>query len=704
MGPTCDAARHVENHFRIAMHHSAIGMAMVAPTGHWMEVNPALCAIVGYSREELLATTFQRLTHPEDLDADLDLVRRTLAREIETYQMEKRYFHKDGRIVWIQLNATMVWNQDGAPRYCVSQIQDISARKAAEAQLRAMNDRYARQEGALAALARLDIVKLDDLPALLREVTEVVSRTLGVERVSLWKLDDALARLTCSDLYTSSNDRHSGGFELETGDYPAYFEAISGLDVVAAHRAETDPRTREFWPHYLRPLGISSMMDTPVHLRGEPVGVLCCEHVGPPRIWTPDEQTFSVAVASMLAALHAQVERQKVEAQLRQSQKLEAIGQLAGGVAHDFNNLLTVILGKASLLEQEPALPESARAAVRDIAQSGGRAAQLTRQLLAFSRRQAMQMRDADLNATVAALTGMLPRMLGEQVTIECVYESRPACVHADTNMIDQVLLNLAVNARDAMPSGGTLRIATSIVTLDAEAAKRTASARQGEFVCLTVADNGAGIEPEHLPRIFEPFFTTKDVGRGTGLGLATTYGIVQQHNGWIQVASEVGKGTSFEIYLPRCPRQPSADPLVPAPAPPAPAPKGRETVLLVEDESALRSLVREALTRHGYRVIDAASGPKAVEAWLACGKQVDLLLTDVVMPDGMTGFDVADRLREDVPRLPVIYASGYHEDFAQHDRTGASGASFLLKPYSLHQLAQAVRDSLDLDQVAGGL
>ncbi|HXT71018.1 MAG TPA: PAS domain S-box protein, partial [Vicinamibacterales bacterium] len=393
-------------------------MAMVAPTGHWMEVNPALCAIVGYSREELLATTFQRLTHPEDLDADLDLVRRTLAREIETYQMEKRYFHKDGRIVWIQLNATMVWNQDGAPRYFVSQIQDISARKAAEAQLRAMNDRYARQEGALAALARLDIVKLDDLPALLREVTEVVSRTLGVERVSLWKLDDALARLTCSDLYTSSNDRHSGGFELETGDYPAYFEAISGLDVVAAHRAETDPRTREFWPHYLRPLGISSMMDTPVHLRGEPVGVLCCEHVGPPRIWTPDEQTFSVAVASMLAALHAQVERQKVEAQLRQSQKLEAIGQLAGGIAHDFNNTLTAIRGYGELLAAALPDDEQLRRYAEEIRKTAEAGAALPRQLLAFGRKEPLQLKELELNEVVAGSCELLRPLLGGQIDV----------------------------------------------------------------------------------------------------------------------------------------------------------------------------------------------------------------------------------------------------------------------------------------------
>ena len=409
----------------------------------------------------------------------------------------------------------------------------------------------------------------------------------------------------------------------------------------------------------------------------------------------PDEQAFALAVANLLSALLAQVERQRLEHQLRQAQRLEAIGRLAGGVAHDFNNILTVILGRAEEVASDERVPGDLRDSVADLSQNAQRATALTRQLLAFSRRQTIEVRDVDLNSVVANVTRLLHRVLGEDIVVTFTYSEQPLAVRADPGMIEQVLLNLAVNARDAMPDGGRLSIDTSFVELSGN--EPSSADSSGSWACLRVKDDGAGIAAEHLPHIFEPFFTTKDVGKGTGLGLATTYGIVQQHGGWIEVDSQIGHGTEFRVFFPRV----GAAMLAAAPAAvAAPPPRGRETIMVVEDEAGVRALVLKLLQDLGYRVLQAQSGPHALDVWRQQGDEVQLLITDIVMPDGMNGVELAERLRRNRPELKVIYTSGYLADLSREDITRHSDA-YIAKPFSLIELARLVRRTLDGEETA---
>jgi PAS domain S-box-containing protein len=386
-------------------------------------------------------------------------------------------------------------------------------------------------------------------------------------------------------------------------------------------------------------------------------------------------------------------EQRRLEEALRQSQKMEAIGQLAGGVAHDFNNILTVILAHAALIALQGGLPDAAREGLEGIRAAAERAANLTRQLLLFSRREVLQPRDLDLNEVVTNLANMLQRIIGEDVRLELHLHPTPLWTHADAGMLDQVLLNLAVNARDAMPDGGQLIIEATACELSAEAAAALPDATPGHYVGFRVSDTGCGIPPEILPRIFEPFFTTKEPGRGTGLGLATVFGIVHQHRGFLRVASEPGRGTTFEVFLPALTETPAAV----ASADSRPAPRGgSETILLVEDDSELRSLTRAMLEDHGYRVLEAPDGPAALALWRQHREAVALLLTDLVMPGGVNGRDLARRLRADRPQLKVVYTSGYSADLAGREWHPGPGETFLQKPWSVARLLETVRQCLD--------
>ncbi|MGA2279024.1 MAG: PAS domain S-box protein [Verrucomicrobiota bacterium] len=384
--------------------------------------------------------------------------------------------------------------------------------------------------------------------------------------------------------------------------------------------------------------------------------------------------------------------QRRLEEQLRQSQKMEAIGQLAGGVAHDFNNILTVIHGHASLLLSSE-LEESAARSAQQISQAAERAAALTRQLLTFSRRQLIQPRKLDMNKIVGNMTDLLGRLLGEDVSLQLNYCQSPAIVEADVGMMEQVLLNLAVNARDAMPKGGRLVVRISIVDLNEAHVQHHPEARVGRFVCVSKTDTGCGIPPENLQRIFEPFFTTKEVGKGTGLGLATVYGIVKQHRGWIEVESTVGKGTTFRIYIPYVG---SAQAEAEKPTTQITIRGGTETILLVEDERSVRELVLRVLQKYGYKILPAGNGVEALETWNQHKDEISLLFTDLVMPDNMNGRELAEKLRTERPGLKVIFTSGYSADIVGKDFKLEQELNFLQKPYQPQTLALAVRRCLD--------
>jgi nitrogen-specific signal transduction histidine kinase/ActR/RegA family two-component response regulator len=395
-------------------------------------------------------------------------------------------------------------------------------------------------------------------------------------------------------------------------------------------------------------------------------------------------------VAERKEAQHAL--QQSQELTLRQ-ERLAAVGQLAAGLAHEFNNILTIVQGYATLLLDNPSMDEDAIKSTNHITEGVERTAALVKQMLAFSRKQVMQQRVMHIQETINQIADMLGRLLGKHVELHLDIAPQLPPILADPEMLQQVIANLIVNARDAMSSAGRLTIAASEASFAAADLDGKPDRRAGQFIRLSVSDTGAGMDSAVINHLFEPFFTTKDIGKGCGMGLATVYGMVNQNAGWIEVESTVGQGTTFNIFFPVT--EPPGDKTPPKTRKPR-ARGGRETVLVVEDETVLRELVREILEANGYHVLDAASGREALVVWEKHGKNIDLLLTDMAMPDGLSGRDLASKLHEGNPRLPVIFSSGYSQESLERKEPGAQTETFLSKPYQPADLARVVRNTLD--------
>ncbi len=507
--------RESEERFRATFEQAAVGIAHVSLDGAFLRVNQRLCGIVGYSADELLTRRFADITAPEDLTASYSAAHEVVGGAREAHSFDKRYVRKDGSLVWAHVTTTLAHDATGRPMYLITGIEDISARKAAEA-------------------ARLDA-------------------------------EEAL---------------------------------------------------------------------------------------------------------------------QQSEAQLRQAQKMEAVGRLASGVAHDFNNLLLVITVCTELARKQPASVSGLQALLDETLNAAKRAAGLTRQLLAFSRQQVLQPRVLDLNDLVADAVTMLRRLIGEDIELRTALAPGAALVRVDPGQFVQVLMNLAVNARDAMPDGGSVLIETRNVDVDESGGPERHGVRAGEYWVCAVTDTGCGMDASTRARLFEPFFTTKAPGKGTGLGLSTVYGIVEQSGGAISVQSEVGQGTTFEVYLPRA--APGA--AIPAPAKATTATSGAATVLLVDDEATVRNAVRHLLESNGYSVLVANTPEGAVEIAESCTDRIDALLTDAIMPR-MSGRQVAQRVLALHPEAKVVYMSGY----APRDVLEAE-TTFLQKPFSEEALLEALR------------
>ena len=610
---------------------------------YWMDtnnefvyVNDTGCKNLGYTREELLGKPVTMVA-PQVTPAALQGVWECL-REKGFLRRESRHRRKDGSEFPVEIVATHV-RFEGKEFNC-SFARDITEQKRA-------------QEELIWKTAFLEAQVDSTLDGIL-VVDDHAKKILQNQRLfQLFKIPEEIAR-------DDDDAKLLQHVTQQTKDPKKFSERVAHL---YAHRDETGRDEIE-----LKDGTIVDRYSAPV-----------CDKTGKyyGRIWAFREIT----------------EQRKLETQLRQSQKMEAIGQLASGVAHDFNNILAVIQMQADLMKTDRDISPANLEFANEIGIASQRAANLTRQLLMFSRKQAMLLGDIDLNDIVANITKMLQRVLREDIQMQFKYAPHPLFVHADAGMMDQVLMNLTVNARDAMPKGGNLFLETSVVTFDEESVAQAPQSRPGTFACLSVSDTGTGIPPEILPQIFNPFFSTKDIGKGTGLGLATVFGIVQLHQGWIDFQSQVGRGTTFRIYLPQLAGMPKQKP---EPHAPAAVRGGDETILLVEDDAALCASVRKILSQLGYCVLDAVNGAEALKIWTQYGKDIHLLLTDLVMPGGMSGMDLGERLLKENPKLKVIYNSGYSAEVAGKDFALEEGVNFLTKPFEAQKLAQTVRQSLD--------
>ncbi|MCI0538515.1 MAG: PAS domain S-box protein [Verrucomicrobiales bacterium] len=604
-----------------------------------------ILGMTGYSAAEMTPALWDSLVEEVRMQGEAsglsleEAIARTRAGKIQRWMNDCRIVTRSGSIRWISDRSIQALDENGVPIGAIGTLQDVTDRKRTEEELQRSEARFRR-----VVESNLIGIAFWNADGTVTDANERFLQMLGYTREELLKSGAQWGALLIQ------NPREAG---------PSCHEAPLGY---------CKPSQKEF----LRRDGsrLPVLLGAAYLDRERQCGV-----------------SFVLDISEQL----------KLEGQFRQAQKMESVGRLAGGVAHDFNNILTVIHGHCSMLTMSPHLPSEDQESAREIIAAADRAANLTRQLLTFSRKQIVQPRQVDLNEVISQLTKMLTRLLGEDVALQCNYSAHLPAVYADPGMMEQVMMNLAVNARDAMPQGGQLMINTSVASFS-EGRLPHPRAHAGRFVCITVADTGCGMASETLTHIFEPFFTTKEVGKGTGLGLATVYGIVELHHGWIEVASQVGCGTSFRIFFPVL-----ADEIVAGTSPTLPEPlfRGNETILLAEDEPALRKLVRQTLSRCGYEVIEAASGREALERCNNSSIKIDLLLTDLVMPGGISGTELAAQLRSRYPTLKVIYSSGYSIELVAKDCELVDGLNFLPKPYDPKRLARAVRTCLDSELCA---
>jgi two-component system cell cycle sensor histidine kinase/response regulator CckA len=626
--------RQTEERFRALIEHGADLIVLAAADGAVLFASQSAERVLGYTPAELVGRSGLDHIHPEDLSRARATLAAILERPGVPMTLEVRMQHKDGS--WRVVEAVAVSRlEEPAVGAIVMNYRDVTERRSAEQAQRESEERY-----------RVLVEGVRDIIFALSPEGTITSLNPAFETILGWPREawigkpfdqlvhpeDLAISLELLSRVVNGEPRPASPFRLRTrkGDYRlGEFAAIAQL--------------RE----------------------GRLVGIL-----GIGRDIT---------------------ERVLLEQQLRQAQKMEAVGRLAGGVAHDFNNLLTAITGYAELLFEDLPAGDRRREDVTEIRKAADRAAALTRQLLAFSRQQVLQPRVLDLNALVTEFGNMLRRLVGEDVALATRLTAGLGAVKADPSQIEQVVMNLAVNARDAMPHGGRLTIETANVDLDDEYAREHYPVRPGPYVLLAVSDTGTGMSEEVQAHLFEPFFTTKEKGKGTGLGLATVYGVVKQSGGFVSVYSEVGHGSSFKIYMPRVEEPIDAARV----AAPAAAARGTETVLLAEDEPAVRSVARHALERHGYTVLEAPSAEAALDLAERYSGPIHLLLTDVVMP-GMSGPELARRLAPLRPEARVLFMSGYTGESVVHHGLGAPGVHYIQKPFAPDGLAAKVREVLD--------
>jgi two-component system, cell cycle sensor histidine kinase and response regulator CckA len=807
------ARRASEERTRAITESAQDAILMMDPAGRVSFWNPAAERILGYTSAEAIGQNVHELLAParylDGYRAAFPAFQQTGEGAVVGRIVDLEARRKDGQELSVQLSLSKLHLSDGW--HAVGILRDVTERKRTEEALRLSAHQSFQRAAALVDLSRATTATRGDVTAALRRITETVARTLDIARVSIWRSTPADDAIQCVDLFELPTGQHSAGLQLTARDYPAYFAAISSSDLIDADDAHTDARTREFSAGYLRPLGISSMLDAGIRIHGRPSGVVCHEHTGPARQWTADEKSFAVATANLVSQVFEADERAKSEARLQlqdaalnaaaneivitdragtiqwvnpaftritgytlaeavgqnprvlksgkhdtafyqqlwatilrgevwrgelvnrkkdgslfteeaiiapvknergeithfiaikqdisekklleakflRAQRLEGLGALAGGVAHDLNNVLAPILMCAELLKSQSADPNTRRL-LEMIEGNSQRGAGMIRQILAFARGTSGEKIVLQLGHLLKDIAKMMKDTFPPSIRCEVPVVKDLHPVLGDPTELYQVLLNLCVNARDAMPNGGTLSLTAANVHLDETAARQHRDVPPGRYVVITAADTGCGIPPELRERVFEPFFTTKVPGKGTGLGLATVRDIVTSHGGFIHLYSEVGAGTQFKIYLPAVLGEETA-----ADTTRTTLPAGHgELVLVVDDEAAVREIVKATLEGYGYRVVTAGDGTEAVARFVEHLKEVQLLLTDMQMPH-MDGAATIRALRNIQPGLRVIAASGLNTHEAALKAAGLEVQGFISKPFTAANLLLALATAL---------
>ncbi len=695
-----EALRKSERELRLIAENSTEAIFAYDMNRQLIYVNPAIKVLTGYSADELREKGFIPWIHGDD-EARMMESWESLYEGRGFTNQEYRLITKDGQEKWGMSSWGPLFDEDGHQVGVQGRETEITERRLAAEALKEANQRaiikYERLLERISSLGQtLGVAR--DLQTVFRALRDFAQVSAPCDSIVISLCDTECSERTAAYAWSDGEELDLLTFPvIKLNDGPAS-RVIATQTVLITHDFRKVGRERGLVTVGDSPEGRlpDSDLIAPMTIKGRTMGIIEIQSYESNAYMS--EHSIAIRMAANLAAIAIEnvslfhAEREKEE-QLRQSQKMEAIGKLAGGIAHDFNNLLTAITGYSELTLRRLSETDPLRRNIEEIKKAGNRAASLTRQLLAFSRKQVLQPQVMDFNAVLVEMFKMLQRLIGEDIDLLPVLDPSLGQIKADPGQIHQVLINLAVNARDAMPQGGKLTIKTANIHIDEEYASHHISVRPGRYVMLSVSDSGSGMDEATQARIFEPFFTTKEAGKGTGLGLSTVYGIIKQSGGNIWVYSEVGKGTTFKIYLPRADQEAEAK----EDAVRDEHPVGTETILLVEDEEMVRNLTREILQMSGYKVIEARHGVEALQVCEQYDGHIQLMLTDVVMPQ-MGGRVLAEQSARLRPEMRVLYMSGYTDDAIVHHGVLDKDVAFIEKPFPPDALARKVREVLDAD------